>query len=75
MEAEPSSQKPVERKSVSDMDLDTPNFNTDKYVSKLLAKKNLSELMIENTMLNDQTKNLDTQMQKLVYQNVRLDVI
>lgn len=49
----PEAPKIQEKKVINDMDIDTPHFNSDKYVKKLLEKKTLTDLINENVTLND----------------------
>ncbi|KAJ1632799.1 Vps51/Vps67-domain-containing protein [Pavlovales sp. CCMP2436] len=50
-------------------DLDGPNFNSDKYVSRLLENQSLSDLVHQGNDMVTEIKSLDSDMQMLVYEN------
>jgi len=49
--------------------LDSPNFNADQYLNKLTKQMTLGELIMENNKLFKETKELDGDLQTLVYEN------
>jgi len=55
--------------SADPLDLDGPNFNADKYVSRLLENQSLSELVHKGSDMVTEIKSLDSDMQMLVYTN------
>ncbi|RWS28273.1 vacuolar protein sorting-associated protein 51-like protein [Leptotrombidium deliense] len=51
------------------MDINSPDFNADMYISRRLKEHNISQLMEEEQMLHKQIQSLDNEMQTLVYEN------
>ena len=49
--------------------IDAPDFNVDKYVSKMMKDTNLHDLVSKANQLNAEVKALDGDMQMLVYEN------
>ncbi|KAL1495802.1 hypothetical protein AB1Y20_016663 [Prymnesium parvum] len=54
---------------VDDMNIDAVEFNADKYVSAMLQNKSLDELVQRGNAMVSEIKNLDSDMQMLVYEN------
>lgn len=50
-------------------DLDSKDFNVDKYVSDLLRNTRLNQLLSSSTGMSSDIKSLDADMQRLVYEN------
>ncbi|RWS11457.1 vacuolar protein sorting-associated protein 51-like protein, partial [Dinothrombium tinctorium] len=51
------------------LDINSPDFNSDMYLSKRLKEYNISQLMEEEQQLYKQIQSLDSEMQTLVYEN------
>lgn len=54
---------------VDDLNIDGPEFNVEKYIANLLQNKSLEELVQRGNAMVSEIKNLDSDMQMLVYEN------
>ena len=51
------------------LDINSPGFVAEAYMSKLIKEKTLTELMDKETEMEKHIKTLDSDMQTLVYEN------
>lgn len=49
--------------------IDSASFDTNAYLTNLLKKSDLSDLMAKETEIGEQIRSLDSEMQTLVYDN------